>query len=74
MEISLRFLGAAGTVTGSKYRLDLGTHKWLIDCGLFQGHRSLRERNWRHPAINPSELRGCFSPTLISIIPATYPF
>lgn len=58
MEISLRFLGAAGTVTGSKYRLDLGTHKWLIDCGLFQGHRSLRERNWRHPAINPSELKG----------------
>jgi metallo-beta-lactamase family protein len=44
---SLTFLGAAGTVTGSKYLLDLGTHQVLVDCGLFQGLKELRERNWR---------------------------
>ena len=44
---SLTFLGAAGTVTGSKHLLDLGTHRVLVDCGLFQGLKELRERNWR---------------------------
>ena len=44
---SLTFLGAAGTVTGSKYLLDLGSHRILIDCGLFQGLKELRERNWQ---------------------------
>ncbi len=43
---SLTFLGAAGTVTGSKHLLDLGDHRVLIDCGLFQGLRELRDRNW----------------------------
>src|SRR5205085_6784409 len=44
---SLTFLGAAGTVTGSKHLLDTGTHKVLVDCGLFQGLKELRERNWQ---------------------------
>lgn len=44
--ISLRFLGAAGTVTGSKYVLTVGPHKVLVDCGLFQGSRELTQRNW----------------------------
>jgi metallo-beta-lactamase family protein len=44
---SLTFLGAAGTVTGSKHLLDLGDHRILVDCGLFQGLKVLRERNWR---------------------------
>jgi metallo-beta-lactamase family protein len=44
---SLTFLGAAGTVTGSKHLLDTGTHQVLIDCGLFQGLKELRERNWQ---------------------------
>src|SRR3954449_6997321 len=44
---SLTFLGAAGTVTGSKHLLDTGTHRILIDCGLFQGLKELRERNWQ---------------------------
>jgi metallo-beta-lactamase family protein len=44
---SLTFLGAAGTVTGSKHLLDLGSHRILVDCGLFQGLKELRERNWR---------------------------
>src|SRR5262249_27801061 len=44
---SLTFHGAAGTVTGSKHLLDLGSHRVLIDCGLFQGLKELRDRNWR---------------------------
>jgi metallo-beta-lactamase family protein len=43
----LTFLGAARTVTGSKYLLDTGSHRVLFDCGLFQGLKELRERNWR---------------------------
>jgi len=41
------FLGAAGAVTGSKYLVELGGHRILIDCGLFQGMKRLRERNWQ---------------------------
>jgi metallo-beta-lactamase family protein len=44
---TLTFLGAAGTVTGSKHLLDLGQHRVLIDCGLFQGLKNLRLRNWQ---------------------------
>jgi metallo-beta-lactamase family protein len=44
---SLTFLGAAGTVTGSKHLLDTGAHRVLVDCGLFQGLKELRERNWQ---------------------------
>ena len=44
---SLTFLGAAGTVTGSKHLLDIGSHRVLVDCGLFQGLKELRERNWQ---------------------------
>jgi len=42
----ITFLGAAGTVTGSKYLLDTGQHRILVDCGLFQGFKQLRLRNW----------------------------
>lgn len=42
----LTFHGAAGTVTGSKYLLEAGGASVLIDCGLFQGLKALRERNW----------------------------
>src|SRR5262245_39565908 len=45
---TLTFLGAAGTVTGSKHLLDTGRHRVLIDCGLFQGLKELRERNWQN--------------------------
>lgn len=44
---SLTFLGAAGTVTGSKHLIDTGTHRILVDCGLFQGLKDLRLRNWQ---------------------------
>ena len=43
---TLTCLGAAGTVTGSKHLLDLGDHRVLIECGLFQGLKELRLRNW----------------------------
>lgn len=44
---SLQFLGAAGTVTGSKYLIGVGARRILLDCGLFQGLKELRLRNWR---------------------------
>jgi metallo-beta-lactamase family protein len=43
---TLQFLGATGTVTGSKYLLEAGGERLMIDCGLFQGQKELRERNW----------------------------
>jgi metallo-beta-lactamase family protein len=46
--MTLTFLGAARTVTGSKHLLDIGGRRILVDCGLFQGLKELRERNW-HP-------------------------
>lgn len=42
----MTFLGAAGTVTGSKYLLEQGEQRILIDCGLFQGYKQLRLHNW----------------------------
>lgn len=42
---TLRFLGAAGTVTGSRYLVEAGGRRILVDCGLFQGFKQLRERN-----------------------------
>jgi metallo-beta-lactamase family protein len=44
--LALTFLGAAGTVTGSKHLLEVGGRRILVDCGLFQGLKPLRERNW----------------------------
>ncbi len=44
---SLTFLGAARTVTGSKYLLEVNDRRVLVDCGLFQGLKELRERNWQ---------------------------
>lgn len=44
--VSLKFLGGAGTVTGSKTLLSFNEQKLLVDCGLFQGVKSLRKQNW----------------------------
>ncbi|TAM01623.1 MAG: MBL fold metallo-hydrolase [Paraburkholderia sp.] len=44
--MKLTFLGAAETVTGSRYLLDAAGKRVLIDCGLFQGTKNLRQRNW----------------------------
>lgn len=48
MMLTLTHLGGAGTVTGSKHLLEQGSRRILVDCGLFQGPRELRELNW-HP-------------------------
>jgi metallo-beta-lactamase family protein len=53
---SITFLGAAQTVTGSKYLLDTGRSKILIDAGLFQGLKELRERNWQNLPVGGSEI------------------
>ena len=53
---SITFLGAAQTVTGSKYILDTGSAKVLIDAGLFQGLKELRERNWQSLPIPAREI------------------
>lgn len=47
MSATIQFLGAAGTVTGSKHLLRAGDEQVLLDCGLFQGLKELRLRNWR---------------------------
>ena len=55
-KINIHFLGAAGTVTGSKYLVDTGNKKILIDCGLFQGLKELRLKNWEYPPVEVSEI------------------
>lgn len=54
--LSLKSLGGAGTVTGSKHLLTLGGHRILIDCGLFQGLKNLRDLNWRPLPVAPREI------------------
>jgi metallo-beta-lactamase family protein len=53
---TLQFLGATGTVTGSKYVLETGGNRAIIDCGLFQGFKELRERNWERLPVNPASI------------------
>ena len=53
---TLRFLGAAGTVTGSRYLIDAGGQRILVDCGLFQGYKQLRERNWAEFPVAPASI------------------
>lgn len=55
---TLQFLGAAGTVTGSKHLVDSGKTQVLLDCGLFQGLKRLRERNWSPPPLAPGEFEA----------------
>jgi len=56
--VRIQFLGATGTVTGSKFHLTDGTHSWLIDCGLFQGLRDLKRRNWQALPIDERALEA----------------
>lgn len=53
---SLTFLGAARTVTGSKHLLEVDGHRVLFDCGLFQGLKELRERNWLPLPVPPESI------------------
>ena len=54
--MKITFLGAAKTVTGSKYLIEYGDKKILIDCGLFQGWKELRSLNWKPLAIDPTNI------------------
>ncbi len=53
---SIQFLGATGTVTGSKYLVEHGARRLLVDCGLFQGYKPLRLKNWAPLPCEPSRL------------------
>lgn len=55
---SLTFLGAAGTVTGSKYLLEHQGKKIMVDCGLFQGLKELRLLNWAQPSFDPASVEA----------------
>ena len=52
----ITFLGAAGTVTGSKYLLETEGKKLLVDCGLFEGSKDLKQRNWDKLPIDPATI------------------
>jgi metallo-beta-lactamase family protein len=54
----ITFLGATGTVTGSKYLLHAAGRAMLVDCGLFQGLKPLRLRNWEPLAVRPDAVHG----------------
>lgn len=56
MSVQVTFLGAAGTVTGSTYLVSYGSTRILVDCGIFQGERVWRERNWLPPHFDPSSI------------------
>lgn len=52
----ISFYGGVGSVTGSKYLLEHEGKRILVDCGLFQGYKELRERNWQEPPFDPATL------------------
>jgi metallo-beta-lactamase family protein len=52
----ITFLGAAGTVTGSKYLVEAGGKRLLVDCGLFQGSKELQQRNWNNLQVDPATI------------------
>jgi metallo-beta-lactamase family protein len=55
---TIAFWGASRTVTGSKYLIDTGRARVLIDCGIFQGLKELRERNWQDPPFDVRSLNA----------------
>jgi metallo-beta-lactamase family protein len=54
--MKLTFLGAAGTVTGSRFLVEVHGRRLLVDCGLFQGLKELRLRNWARMPIDPAAI------------------
>src|ERR1051325_2301222 len=55
---TLSFWGGVGTVTGSKYLIETERARVLVDCGLFQGLKELREKNWQEPPFDPRSLNA----------------
>ena len=56
MTVTITFLGGAGSVTGSKYLVRHNGDSLLLDCGLFQGYKMLRLRNWQPLPVTPSQI------------------
>lgn len=56
MDVRVKFLGGAGSVTGSKYLLEIDNFRLLVDCGLFQGLKELRLRNWDKFPMEPEKI------------------
>lgn len=54
--LKLTFMGANLTVTGSRHLLECNQHRVLVDCGLFQGDKDLRERNWQPFPVDPASI------------------
>lgn len=54
--MNIHFLGASGTVTGSKFLVELSDKKILIDCGMFQGIKKMRELNWQQLPLRASDI------------------
>jgi metallo-beta-lactamase family protein len=53
---TITFLGAAETVTGSKYLVEAGGKRLLVDCGLFEGSKPLKQRNWERLPVDPATI------------------
>ncbi|MBX9612639.1 MAG: MBL fold metallo-hydrolase [Burkholderiales bacterium] len=58
MSVTITFLGGTGTVTGSKYLVEHDGHRLLVDCGLFQGYKLLRLRNWSPLPVVPGQIHA----------------
>jgi len=56
MDVQVKFLGAAKSVTGSRYLVEMDGFTFLFDCGLFQGMKELRLRNWDEFPLDPSRI------------------
>lgn len=56
MDVKVKFLGGTGTVTGSRYLLSIGNFRLLFDCGMFQGLKELRRRNWDAFPVDPATI------------------
>lgn len=56
MNVTVKFLGATRTVTGSRFLLTIGDFRVLFDCGLFQGLKELRLRNWEEFPVDPASI------------------
>ncbi len=55
--LKIHFWGAAGCVTGSKFLLETASDRILVDCGMFQGVKHIRQRNWEPWPVPPSEIQ-----------------
>src|SRR5574343_611266 len=58
MTVTITFLGGADTVTGSKYLVEHHHQRLLVDCGLFQGYKQLRLRNWNPLPVAPHQIQA----------------